>query len=80
MSPLLGWHGRWGKKKKGKKFWSFKRCRNSKKSLKVQLKQNSGSNILCFFQRTGKAKTEIRFLFNLIKSYFNKEIIVTKQL
>ena len=80
---IMDGNGRWGKKKrKGRNFGHLKGVETVKKIVKSSVKNKIP--IVTFYvfssENWKRPKTEIRFLFNLIKSYFNKEIInVTKQ-
>ena len=80
---IMDGNGRWGKKKrKGRNFGHLKGVETVKKIVKSSVKNKIP--IVTFYvfssENWKRPKTEIRFLFNLIKNYFNKEIInVTKQ-
>ncbi len=80
---IMDGNGRWGKKKnKGRNFGHLKGVETVKKVVKSSIKNKIPVVTFYVFSSENwkRPKTEIRFLFNLIKSYFNKEIInVTKQ-
>ena len=80
---IMDGNGRWGKKKnKGRNFGHLKGVETVKKIVKSSIKIKIP--IVTFYvfssENWKRPKTEIKFLFNLIKNYFNKEIInVIKQ-
>ena len=80
---IMDGNGRWGKKKnKGRNFGHLKGVETVKKVVKSSIKNKIPVVTFYVFSSENwkRPKTEIRFLFNLIKNYFNKEIInVTKQ-
>ena len=74
---IMDGNGRWGKKKnKGRNFGHIKGVETVKKIVKSSISLKIP--ILTFFvfssENWKRPKTEIAFLFKLIKNYFSKEI------
>ena len=70
---IMDGNGRYNKEK-SRNFGHLKRRRHYKKIIKGSIKLKF-LYFLCFFNRKlEKTKTEIKFLFKLIDSYFSKEI------
>ena len=80
---IMDGNGRWGKKKnKGRNFGHLKGVETVKKIVKNSIKLKIPFITFYVFSSENwkRPKTEIKFLFQLIKSYFHKEIDnVTKQ-
>ena len=74
---IMDGNGRWGKKKKkGRNFGHFNGVKAVKKIVEQSIKLKIP--IITFYvfstENWKRPKSEITFLFNLIKSYFSKEI------
>ena len=74
---IMDGNGRWGKSKgKGRNFGHINGVKTVKKIVKFSIKNKIP--ILSFFvfstENWKRPKSEIKFLFSLINSYFNKEI------
>ena len=73
---IMDGNGRWGKKKKRKKFRSFKRVETVKKIVKAAIKLKIP--IITFYvfssENWKRPENEKKYIFKLIKIYFNKEI------
>ena len=80
---IMDGNGRWGRKKnKGRNFGHLKGVETVKKIVKNSIKLKIPFITFYVFSSENwkRPKTEIKFLFQLIKSYFHKEIDnVTKQ-
>ena len=80
---IMDGNGRWGRKKnKGRNFGHLKGVETVKKVVKSSIKLKIPFITFYVFSSENwkRPKTEIKFLFQLIKSYFHKEIDnVTKQ-
>ena len=74
---IMDGNGRWGKKKhKGRNFGHLKGVETVKKVVKASIKNRIP--IISFYvfssENWKRPKTEIKFLFKLIKNYFHNEI------
>ena len=74
---IMDGNGRWGKKRhKGRNFGHLKGVETVKKVVKASIKNRIP--IISFYvfssENCKRPKTEIKFLFKLIKNYFHNEI------